>query len=98
MPFVLLILGLLGSAMFGGLVLHTALAHDAHVLAELRQDNRELSQQEEQLREDVLRGEAPEALAEEAEQLGMEPGSTPRFIDPETGEIVDSVDSTVGSE
>lgn len=89
-PFVLLVLGLLGAAMLAGLVLHTALAHDAHVLAELREDNRALSQQEEQLREDVLHGQSPEALAEEAEELGMEPGSGPQFLDSDSGEIVGS--------
>lgn len=87
LPFVLLILGLLGGAFVSMLVLHTILAQDAFVITELQRENRELSQQEEALSEEVMEAEAPEELARRAEDLGMEPGQEPRFLDPETGEI-----------
>lgn len=87
LPFVLLILALLGSAFVSMLVLHTILAQDAFVITELQRENRQLSQQEEALSEEVMDAESPEELARRAEELGMEPGDAPRFLDPETGEI-----------
>ncbi|QVQ53139.1 hypothetical protein J4H86_04940 [Spiractinospora alimapuensis] len=87
LPFVLLILGLLGGAFVSMLVLHTILAQDAFVITELQRENRQLSQQEEALSEEVMEAESPEELARRAEELGMEPGDAPRFLDPETGEI-----------
>lgn len=87
LPFVLLILSLLGGAFVSMLVLHTILAQDAFVITELQRENRQLSQQEEALAEEVMEAESPEELARRAEELGMEPGQAPRFLDPETGEI-----------
>ncbi|WP_181874209.1 hypothetical protein [Marinitenerispora sediminis] len=87
MPFVLLILGLLGGALASLLVLRTVLTEDAFAISQLQQENRELANQEEALRERTLHAESPEAVAEAAERLGMEPGEAPLFIELETGEV-----------
>ncbi|MBB4930941.1 cell division protein FtsB [Lipingzhangella halophila] len=87
MPFVLLVLGLLGGALVSLLALRTVLIEDAFAVSQLQEENRELAEREEALREDVVRMESSEAIAEEAENLGMEPGDEPLFLDVETGEI-----------
>ncbi|WP_234401777.1 hypothetical protein [Thermobifida halotolerans] len=87
MPFVLLVLGLLGGALVTLLMLHAVLAEDTFEIATLQRENRELGQQEQALREKVMEAESPEAIAEAAEELGMRPGEEPRFLDLETGEV-----------
>ncbi|MBB6172457.1 cell division protein FtsL [Nocardiopsis mwathae] len=87
MPFVLLVLGLLGGAMISLLTLRTVLIEDAFAITELEQEYRDLSHQEEALREDVIALEAPDRIASEAEAMGMEPGDAPLFIDLRTGTV-----------
>ncbi|HLU97128.1 MAG TPA: hypothetical protein VKZ89_09845 [Thermobifida alba] len=94
LPFVLLILGLLGGAMVTLLMLHAVLAEDTFEIATLQQQNRELSQQEQALRERVVQAESPEAIAEAAEELGMRPGAEPQFLDLESGRITGDPDGT----
>ncbi|MFC7330254.1 septum formation initiator family protein [Marinactinospora rubrisoli] len=86
MPFVLLILGLLGGALASLLVLRTVLTEDAFAISRLQQENRELTNQEEALREENLHAESPETIAERAEELGMEPGEAPLFVSLDSGE------------
>ncbi|GAA3743076.1 hypothetical protein [Salinactinospora qingdaonensis] len=88
MPFVLLILGLLGGALVSLLVLRTVLTEDAYALAQLQRQTEEMNHREEELREKVLYAESPQTLAERAEELGMVPGDSAEFINVETGEIV----------
>ncbi|GLU45981.1 hypothetical protein [Nocardiopsis ansamitocini] len=83
MPFVLLVLGLLGGALVCLLVLRTVLAEDTFEISRLQQENRTLAQQEQALREANLHSETSEAIADAAEELGMEPGEAPRFIEVE---------------
>ncbi len=92
LPFVLLILGLLGGAMVTLLMLHAVLAEDTFEIARLQQENRELSQQEQALREQVMRAESPEAIADAAEELGMRPGAEPQFLDLDSGRITGKSD------
>ncbi|NYE48626.1 hypothetical protein HDA32_003746 [Spinactinospora alkalitolerans] len=87
-PFVLLILALLGGAMICLLALRTVLTEDTFTASRLLQENSELSDREQALRERVLHAESPEVLEERARELGMEPGRAPYLIDPETGEIM----------
>ncbi|WP_046472552.1 hypothetical protein, partial [Allosalinactinospora lopnorensis] len=87
MPFVLLILGLLSGALISLLALRTMLIEDAFAISQLQQENRELAEREEALREEVIHLESPEEVAKAAEELGMEPGEAPLFLDLETGEI-----------
>ncbi|MBV2362489.1 hypothetical protein ACFPZ0_27010 [Streptomonospora nanhaiensis] len=81
MPFVLLVLGLLSGALISLLALRTVLVADSFAISELQQTNEELAHQEEGLREEVLRLESSERIAEEAEELGMRPGEAPLFMD-----------------
>ncbi|ASU83415.1 hypothetical protein CDO52_12045 [Nocardiopsis gilva YIM 90087] len=87
MPFVLLVLGLLGGAMISLLALRTVLIEDAFAITRLEQDYRNLSHQQEALQEQVVALEAPDRIASEAEAMGMEPGDAPLFIDLRTGTI-----------
>ncbi|MFC4561449.1 hypothetical protein ACFO4E_06245 [Nocardiopsis mangrovi] len=87
MPFVLLVLGLLGGALISLLALRTVLIEDAFAISTLQEQNADLSIQEEGLREDVLSLEAPSNIASEAEDLGMEPGGAPVVLDLREGEI-----------
>ncbi|HEY3687685.1 MAG TPA: hypothetical protein VGL93_31905 [Streptosporangiaceae bacterium] len=81
-PFVLLIVGLLGGALISLLLLNTVLAEDAFRLDDLQRQNTTMLQQEQALKVEVNKAEAPGALAQRARQLGMRPGpTTPRFAD-----------------
>lgn len=86
-PFVLLILCLLSSALVGLLVLRSVVAQEAYAITSLQSENRELSYEEQQLRDTVANLESSERIADEAEDMGMEEGEAPRFLDPENGEI-----------
>ncbi|MFW5417377.1 hypothetical protein J0910_12260 [Nocardiopsis sp. CNT-189] len=81
MPFVLLVLGLLAGALVSLLALRTVLLQDSFTIAQLQRENTELGYEQEQLGEDVVRLESPERIAREAEEMGMEPGEAPKFLD-----------------
>ncbi|WP_235000659.1 hypothetical protein [Marinactinospora thermotolerans] len=87
MPFVLLVLALLGGALVVLLALRTVLTEDAFEIGELQRENRELSHEQQRLQELVVQAESPDALARQAEELGMVPGEAPQFIDTRTGEV-----------
>ncbi|MFJ9552783.1 hypothetical protein ACIRPH_03145 [Nocardiopsis sp. NPDC101807] len=92
-PFVLLVLCLLGGALVALLVLRSVVAQEAFTIASLQAENRELAYEEQQRRNTVAGLEASERIAEEAEAMGMEQGQAPRFLDPENGEITGSAGS-----
>ncbi|WP_159941195.1 MULTISPECIES: hypothetical protein [unclassified Nocardiopsis] len=89
-PFVLLILCLLSGALVSLLVLRSVVAEEAFAITSLQAENRELSQQEQQLRRTVANLESPERIAQEAEAMGMEQGEAPLFLDPDKGEVTGS--------
>ena len=86
-PFVLLILGLLGGALVGLLLLRGVIAQEAYVISSLQAQNRELSYEEQSLRGSVARLETSDRIAREAEAMGMEQGDAPLFLDPDSGEV-----------
>lgn len=86
-PFVLLILGLLGGALVSLLVLRSVVAEEAFAISNLQTENRELSYTEQQLRSTVAHLETSERIAREAEEMGMEQGEAPLFLDPDSGEV-----------
>uniref|UniRef100_UPI0025538AC0 hypothetical protein n=1 Tax=Nocardiopsis sp. ATB16-24 TaxID=3019555 RepID=UPI0025538AC0 len=92
-PFVLLILGLLGGALVSLLVLRSVVAEEAFAISNLQTENRELSYTEQQLRSTVAHLETSERIAREAEEMGMEPGEAPLFLDPDSGEVRGSAGS-----
>ncbi|WP_026117578.1 hypothetical protein [Nocardiopsis alkaliphila] len=86
-PFVLLILCLLGGALVSLLLLRSVVAQEAYAITSLQSENRELSYVEQRLEESVARLETSERIAREAEEMGMEPGEAPLFLDLDNGEI-----------
>ncbi|WP_028647748.1 hypothetical protein [Nocardiopsis sp. CNT312] len=87
-PFVLLILCLLGGALVSLLLLRSVIAQETFTIARLQTENRELAYIEQQLQERVSRLESSERIADEAEEMGMEQtGEAPLFLDLDNGEI-----------
>ncbi len=88
MPFILLLVGLLGGALVSLLVISTTLAQGAFQITNLQQQNADLARQEQTLTNQVARAADPAVIATEAEQLGMRPNPRLGFIDLKTGKIV----------
>ncbi|MEU3016019.1 MULTISPECIES: hypothetical protein [unclassified Nocardiopsis] len=86
-PFVLLILCLLGGALVALLVLRSVVAQEAYTITSLQSENREMSYVEQQLEKSVAHLETSERIASEAEGMGMEQGDAPLFLDPDSGEV-----------
>ncbi len=88
MPFILLLVGLLGGALVSLLVISTTLAQGAFRITNLQQENANLARQEQTLTNEVAQAGNPAVIAREAEQLGMRPNPHLGFIDLKTGKIV----------
>ena len=88
MPFILLLVGLLGGALVSLLVISTTLAQGAFQITNLQQQNADLARQEQTLTNQVAQAANPAVIATEAEQLGMRPNPRLGFIDLKTGKIV----------
>ncbi len=86
-PFVLLILCLLGGALVSLLLLRSLVAQEAYTITSLQSENREMSYEEQRLEESVAHLETSDRIAQEAEKMGMEPGEAPLFLDLDNGEI-----------
>jgi hypothetical protein len=90
MPFVLLLVGLLGGALVSLLLLNTVLAQDAFTLTELQRGNQQLLQQRQALQEEIAKEESPARLGQRAKALGMREPHQPAFVDAQTGRLVGS--------
>ncbi|MGH3232134.1 MAG: hypothetical protein ACRDOH_02420 [Streptosporangiaceae bacterium] len=88
MPFILLLVGLLGGALVSLLVISTTLAQGAFRITNLQQQNANLARQEQTLTNEVAQAGNPAVIAKEAGQLGMRPNPRLGFIDLKTGKIV----------
>jgi Na+-transporting NADH:ubiquinone oxidoreductase subunit NqrC len=88
MPFILLLVGLLGGALVSLLVISTTLAEGSFRITSLQQQDNALARQEQVLTQEVAQAQAPSVIAKEAENLGMRPGGRLQFIDLSTGKIV----------
>ena len=88
MPFILLLVGLLGGALVCLLVISTTLAQGAFRITNLQQQNADLARQEQTLTNEVAQAGNPAVIAREAELLGMRPNPRLGFIDLKTGKIV----------
>ncbi|GHC88590.1 hypothetical protein GCM10007079_33660 [Nocardiopsis terrae] len=86
-PFVLLILCLLGGTLVALLVLRSVVAQEAYAITSLQSENRELSYKEQQMEDTVAHLEASERISREAEEMGMEQGEAPLFLDLDNGGI-----------
>ena len=88
MPFILLLVGLLGGALVCLLVISTTLAQGAFRITNLQEQNANLARQQQTLTNEVAQAGNPAVIAKQAEQLGMRPNPYLGFIDPKTGKIV----------
>ncbi|PRH75950.1 hypothetical protein C6N75_28270, partial [Streptomyces solincola] len=82
-PFVLLVVLLLGGGLITLLLLNSSLNHGSFELSELKKRTTELTDEEQELRREVDGRSAPDALERRARQLGMVPGGSPAFLDPD---------------
>ena len=67
------------------LVVNTALAKDAFLLKQLKQEAQSLTDQREAILRQVAQRSSPEKLAEQASELGMIASTNPRFLDMSAG-------------
>jgi hypothetical protein len=70
-PFAALVVGLLGGALAGLLLLNTALAQQAFTRSELQRENQRLDERRQALQMDIAREDGPEVLHAKARRLGM---------------------------
>ncbi|MFV2118349.1 FtsB family cell division protein [Streptomyces sp. Act-28] len=82
-PFVLLVVVLLGGGLIGLLLLNTSLSQGSFKLTELKKRTTELTDEEQALQRDVDARSAPDALERRARELGMVPGGSPVFLEPD---------------
>ncbi|AXE82713.1 FtsB family cell division protein [Streptomyces atratus] len=82
-PFVLLVVLLLGGGLITLLVLNSALNEGSFRLSELKKRTTELTDEQQALQRDVDNYSEPDALERRARKLGMVPGGSPAFLDPD---------------
>ncbi|MFI6643802.1 septum formation initiator [Streptomyces sp. NPDC050504] len=82
-PFVLLVVLLLGGGLIGLLLLNSSLNEGSFRLSELKKQTTELTDEQQALQRDVDARSAPDALERRARQLGMVPGGSPVFLEPD---------------
>ncbi|MER5463563.1 septum formation initiator family protein [Streptomyces sp. NPDC002668] len=82
-PFVLLVVLLLSGGLITLLLLNSALNEGSFRLSELKKQTTELTDEEQALQRDVDNRSAPDALERRARELGMVPGGSPAFLDPD---------------
>ncbi len=67
------------------LVVNTALAKDAFLLKQLKQEAQSLTDQREAILRQVAQKSSPEKLAKQASELGMVASTNPKFLDMSAG-------------
>jgi len=87
MPFVLLILGLLGGGLVCLLVINTTLATASFAISNLQQGNAALSQQEQVLQQQIAKEESPGSIEQRAYRLGMRQQQVLSFLDVRTHRV-----------
>ncbi|MFD3543845.1 hypothetical protein ACFWUQ_30690, partial [Streptomyces sp. NPDC058662] len=83
MPFVLLVVALLGGGLISLLLLNSALNEGSFKLSELKKETTALTDEEQALQRDVDAYSAPDALQRRAHDLGLVPGGSPVFLGPD---------------
>ncbi|WP_326612563.1 hypothetical protein OG949_27905 [Streptomyces scopuliridis] len=82
-PFVLLVVLLLGGGLITLLLLNSSLNEGSFQLSELKKRTTDLTDEEQALQRDVDNRSAPYALERRARELGMVPGGSPAFLNPD---------------
>ncbi|MET9608356.1 septum formation initiator family protein [Streptomyces sp. NPDC006512] len=90
MPFVLLVVALLGGGLISLLLLNSALNEGSFQLSNLKKETTALTDEEQALQRDVDGYSAPDALQRRAHELGLVPGGSPVFIGPD-GKVAGTV-------
>jgi hypothetical protein len=88
MPFILLLVGLLGGALISLLVISTTLDEGSYDINNLTSQNNMLYKDEQALINQVNQEKNPAVIASEASQLGLRTQKDERFINPSTGAII----------
>ncbi|MEV7525974.1 hypothetical protein [Streptomyces sp. NPDC091371] len=83
MPFVLLVVALLGGGLISLLLLNSALNEGSFQLTKLKKETTALTDEEQALQRDVDAYSAPDALQRRAQEMGLVPGGSPVFIGPD---------------
>jgi cell division protein FtsB len=83
MPFVLLVVLLLGGGLITLLLLNSSLNEGSFKLSKLKKETTELTDEQQALQEQVDGYSAPDALEEQARELGLVPGGSPVFLLPD---------------
>ena len=84
-PFILLVLGLLGSGLVCLLVINTTLAAASFRISALQQGNVQASERVEELQQQVAAEESPASIEQRALQLGLQVQPVLDFVDLRTG-------------
>lgn len=84
-PFAVLVVGMLGGALVGLVLLNTVLAQQAFTLNRVQQENQRLDERKQALQEDIARENSPQVLYAKARRLGMRDADRPVFVDPGHG-------------
>lgn len=87
-PFVVVVLTVLGTGLVGLILLSTVLQAQAFEIARLQSTADDLTVQEQDLRREAERLQAPADLAERAVRLGMVPNTNPVFLRSSDGKVV----------
>lgn len=87
-PFVLLVVSLLGLGLVGLLLLNTGLQRGAYEVTDLRQTSADLALRQQNLSVQVADLQQPQQLAERALRLGMVRNDSPAFLSISSGKIV----------
>ncbi|MFJ2556710.1 MULTISPECIES: cell division protein FtsL [unclassified Streptomyces] len=82
-PFVLLVVLLLGGGLIALLLLNSALSEGSFRLTDLKKRTTDLTDEQQALQRDVDDLSAPYALERRARELGMVPGGSPAFLNPD---------------
>ncbi|MFI9200797.1 septum formation initiator family protein [Streptomyces sp. NPDC053048] len=82
-PFVLLVVVLLGSGLISLLLLNSSLNQGSFELSRLQRKTTELTDEQQALQQEVDQLAAPDALERRARDLGMVPGGSPAFLNPD---------------
>lgn len=82
-PFVLLVVFLLGSGLIALLLLNSSLNQGSFELTKLQRKTTELTDEQQALQQEVDQLAAPDALQRRARELGLVPGGSPAFLNPD---------------
>ncbi len=95
-PFILLVVGLLGSGLICLLVVNTTLAAASYRINALQQSNTQAAQQVQELQEQVATAESPSSIEQRAFQLGLRMQPVLNFVDLRNGRSYTTQAKTTG--